>query len=157
MPTATVFERLCARLDQAGVAYEVSRHAPVRTSEEAAAVRGTPLSSGAKALLCKAGEDYALFVMPADRRLDGAVARRALGAKRLRFASAEEVATVTALAPGAIPPFGSLFGLSTWCDERLAEEPRINFNAGDRAISLGMNVADYLAVERPTLGRFTQE
>ena len=102
----TVFARLTALLDDARVPYAVTRHAPVRTSEEAAKVRGTPLSSGAKALVCKADERFVLFVMPADRRLDSAAVRRALGIRSLRFATPEEVAQRTALAPGAIPPFG---------------------------------------------------
>ncbi len=56
---------------------------------------------------------------------------------------------MTGLAPGSIPPFGSLFQLETWCDERLAEQPQINFNAGDHAISLSMTLADYVTAEQP--------
>src|SRR5262249_39382046 len=55
-PMSAVFERLRQKLEEAGVPFTVSRHAPVYTSEEAAAVRGTPLASGAKALVVKAGE-----------------------------------------------------------------------------------------------------
>jgi Ala-tRNA(Pro) deacylase len=80
--------------------------------------------------------------------------RKAAAIKSLRFASREEVEQLTGLAPGSIPPFGSLFGIDTWCDERLAEQPRINFNAGDHAISISMTCADYLAVEQPTLGLY---
>jgi Ala-tRNA(Pro) deacylase len=155
-PTPTVFDRLATLLDEDRVPYAVTRHAPVRTSEEAARVRGTPLSSGAKALVCKAGERFVLFVMPADLRLDSAAARRALGVKGLRFASAAEVERLTGLPPGAIPPFGRLFGLATFCDGRLADAGRINFNAGDRAISVAMDFADYVAVERPALGTFAR-
>jgi len=157
MESTSVFGRLTALLDAAGVPYAVTRHAPVRTSEDAARVRGTPLSSGAKALVCKAGERFVLFVMPADLRLDSAAARRALGVKGLRFATSEEVAGLTGLLPGAIPPFGQLFGLATVCDERLAAEATINFNAGDRGISVAMAAADYLAVERPALGRIAHD
>jgi hypothetical protein len=56
-------------LKQHGAAYEVLRHEPVYTSEQAAAVRGTPLSSGAKALICKGDEEFVMFVVPADRKL----------------------------------------------------------------------------------------
>jgi len=98
-----------------------------------------------------------LFVMPADRRLDSAAVRRTLGARHLRFATPEEVAQLTGLPPGAIPPFGALFGLPTYCDRAIADETTINFNAGDRAISVAMAATDYLAVERPTLGRFARE
>jgi hypothetical protein len=50
-----------------------------------------------------------------------------------------------------IPPFGSLFGLPTWCDERLADQQRINFNAGDHSISISMTYVDYLLVEQPRI------
>jgi Ala-tRNA(Pro) deacylase len=148
---ASVFERIEEKLRQAGVPFTVLRHAPVHTSEEAAAVRGTPLSSGAKALVVKAGEAFVLLVLPADRKLDSRKARAGLGARALRFATREEVERLTGLQPGAIPPFGSLFGLATRCDPALADTPSINFNAGDHAVSVQMACADYLAVERPQL------
>jgi len=119
-------------------------------------VRGTPLASGAKALICKADEQFVLFVMPADRRLDSREVRKQFGLRGLRFATREEVAALTGLEPGAIPPFGQLFNLPTYCDERLRMQPRINFNAGDHAISASVATSDYLAVERPAMGNFTQ-
>src|SRR5690242_6428109 len=104
---ASVFERIDEKLRQAGISFTVLRHAPVYTSEEAAVVRGTPLSSGAKALIVKAGEGFVLLVLPADRKLDNRKARAGLGVKAFRFASREEVERLTGLQPGAIPPFGS--------------------------------------------------
>ena len=153
--SATIFERIEQKLQSAGVPFTVLRHAPVYTSEEAAAVRGTPLSSGAKALVVKAGADFVLLVMPADRKLDSKKARAALGVKALRFATREEVAELTGLQPGAIPPFGSLFGLPTTCDPALSLNAAINFNAGDHAVSVSMTCADFLSVERPTLAELT--
>jgi Ala-tRNA(Pro) deacylase len=150
----SVFDRLRSLLDNKGVAYEVLPHAPVYTSEEAAAVRGTSLSSGAKALICKADERFVMFVLPADRKLASKEVRKREGIKSLRFASREEVQQITGLTPGSIPPFGSLFGLATCCDERLAQEPRINFNAGDHSISISMAYQDYVAVEQPRLGSY---
>ena len=153
----TVFDRLTTLLDAHGVAYDVLHHPPVHTSEEAARVRGTPLASGAKALVCRADDRFVLFVLPGDRRLDGRRVRKALGWKRLRFATPDEVAALTALAPGSIPPFGQLFALPTYCDDALAEQPRINFNAGDHARSVALAFADYAAVERPTRGRYAED
>jgi Ala-tRNA(Pro) deacylase len=152
----TVFERVSALLDGRGVAYQVLRHAPVYTSEEAAAVRGTPLSSGAKALVMKAGERFVMLVLPADRKLESKLARQALGVKSLRFATKEEVLELTGLTPGSIPPFGSLFNLPTYCEPALADNATINFNAGDHAISVAMRYADWLAVEQPTLAKVSE-
>ena len=152
----SVFERLSAKLTQAGVAFDVLRHAPVFTSEEAAKVRGTPLASGAKALVCKADEQFVLLVLPADRRLASKFVRKSAGVKSLRFATKEEVLELTGLAPGSIPPFGSLFKLPTWCDERLAEQTPINFNAGDHAISISLAYTDFVHIEQPRLGVFSE-
>src|SRR5437763_4261527 len=117
----TVFQRLAELLGQKSIPHDILRHAPVFTSEEAAAVRGTPLASGAKALICKADDRFLMIVLPADRKLASKLVRKATEAKSLRFASREEVEQLTGLVPGSIPPFGSLFNLPTWCDERLSE------------------------------------
>jgi Ala-tRNA(Pro) deacylase len=151
----TVFERVEEMLRQAGVPFTVTRHAPVFTSEEAAAMRGTPLASGAKALVVKAGDSFALLVLPADRKLESKVARASLSAKGLRFANAEEVDRLTGLKPGSIPPFGSLFNLPTHCDPALGANETINFNAGDHAISVHMTYADYLQAEKPSIHQLT--
>jgi Ala-tRNA(Pro) deacylase len=153
--SASVFDRLHDKLQQAGITFTVLRHAPVFTSEEAAAVRGTSLASGAKALVVKAGESFVLLVLPADRKLDSRKARASLGVKALRFATREEVEQLTGLQPGSIPPFGSLFGLPTSCDLALAANASINFNAGDHAISVQMNYADFIAIEQPRMVEIT--
>ena len=142
-------------LRRQGVEFQVLRHAPVFTSEQAAAVRGVPLASGAKALVCKMEDRFALFVIPADRKLDGKRVRQTLGSRSLRFATVEELSQLTGLAPGAVPPFGHLFGLATYCDSRMAGGEKINFNAGDHSISVSMRWVEYLRVENPTLGSFT--
>lgn len=152
--TTSIFDRLRALLDQNHVHYDVLRHAPVYTSEEAAQVRGTTLASGAKALICKADREFVLIVLPADCRLASKQVRKIRSLKSLRFASRDEVYRLTGLTPGAIPPFGSLFDMATWCDRRLGEQTAINFNAGDHEISIQMTFTDYERVERPLFGGF---
>ena len=155
MPTSG-FERVENLLRQHAVDFGVLRHEPVYTSEDAARVRGTPLASGAKALICKGDERFVMFVVPADRKLDSHAVRRAKGWRKLRFAKREEVSELTGLTPGAIPPFGSLFGLPTLCDQRLGANETINFNAGDHCLSVSMSYAAYLRVEQPEIGTFAE-
>jgi len=152
----SVFDRVENLLKEHGIAFQVLRHEPVYTSEEAARVRGTPLASGAKALICKGEDVFVMFVVPADRKLDSRAVRRAKGWRKLRFATREEVVELTGLAPGSIPPFGSLFTLPTLCDQRLGENEVINFNAGDHGISVSMKYADYVRVEKPELGELAE-
>ena len=97
-----------------------------------------------------------MFVVPGDRKLASKKIRVSKGWARLRFATREEVLEMTGLTPGSIPPFGSLFGLPTLCDERLGENDVINFNAGDHGISVSMRYADYVIIEKPELGTFAE-
>lgn len=154
--TTTVTDRLKQLLDAKQAEYHLSQHAPVYTSEEAAAVRGTPLASGAKALICRADGRFVMFVLPADRRLASKQVRREARIDSLRFATREEVLEITGLTPGSIPPFGSLFSLPTYCDAGLAQNQQINFNAGDHSISISMRYDDYLKVEQPSVGGFAE-
>jgi Ala-tRNA(Pro) deacylase len=150
-----VLERLRQSLSNAGVAVEELHHQAVYTSEEAAAVRGASLASGAKALLVKADGRFLLLVIPADRKLNSKKARESLGVKELRFANKEELLEQTGLTPGAVPPFGSLFGLTTYVDPALGEEPRINFNAGAQTVSFNISWQDYQSSEPIKLAALT--
>ncbi|MDE0025975.1 MAG: hypothetical protein OXP69_16300 [Spirochaetaceae bacterium] len=143
--------RVLALLRQAGAAFTEREHEAVRTSEEAAAVRGAPLHSGAKALVLKAADRFLLAVLPADCSLDSRALRGVAGTRRIRFANREELLELTGLTPGAVPPFGSLFGMETICDPKLADNGQINFNAGSHRHSVQIAYADWQAIERPRL------
>lgn len=152
----SVLQHLLEKLQANGVDFERLDHAPVFTSEEAAEIRGTTLASGAKALICKADGSFVMIVMPANLRLASKRVRKSESVRSLRFASRDEVSDLTGLQPGSIPPFGSLFGIPTWCDSRLQEQTTINFNAGDHAVSLSIPFAEYQRVESPRMGDFAE-
>lgn len=152
--TGSVTERLLALLTAGGAAFEVIQHPPVRTSEEAAAIRKTPPEQGAKALVFQADGRTVLLVVPGHRRLDTRAFKRAHSVKDLRLLPVPDLLTLTGLEPGAVPPFGSAFGFPTYADEGLLSEPRIVFNAGSRSVSVLLATADYVRLEQPTVGRF---
>ena len=142
---------MVAVLNEAGISFAHTHHEPVYTSKEAAQARGSSLHSGAKALIVKSGDKFLMAVMPADLSLDSGALRKLLGCRRLRFATQEEVLWLTGLTSGSIPPFGSLFGLPTICDQRLADNEHINFNAGSHTESIQMTFEAYIAVESPMM------
>jgi prolyl-tRNA editing enzyme YbaK/EbsC (Cys-tRNA(Pro) deacylase) len=155
--SASITERLLALLRDGDAEFEMMTHEPVRTSEEAARVRGTPLEQGAKALVCRADDCTALLVVPAHRRLDSRAFKRAFGVKDLRMISADDLQAEFGLEVGAVPPFGSLLGLQTYLDEGLLPQPRIAFNAGSRSTSVVLATQDYTRLEAPILGRFAAD
>lgn len=157
MTTEPVLERLLRLLTEQQADFSVLHHAPARTSEEAAQVRGTPLEQGAKALVFQADDRIVLLVAQAHRRIDTRAFKRAHGVKNLRMLAADELQARTGLEVGAVPPFGSLLGFPTYADERLLALPRIVFNAGSRTTSVLLATADYVRIEQPTVGRFAAE
>ena len=155
---AATHGKVVALLDSRGVAYGSSTHAAVRTSEEAAEIRGATLASGAKAMLLsvKPSNEFVLAVISAAAKMDSKLIKKVGGFKSSRFASEEEVFDITGCVPGAVPPFGSVWGLKTYMDSSLQDQgSEINFNAGLRTHSMRMSVADYLRVEEPVVGEFS--
>lgn len=152
----SVTERLEHWLREAGVAFEIFEHAPVHTSEEAARARGTRLEEGAKALVVRAEDRYVHLVLPAHLKADNALLRALLGTRKLRFATPEELSALTGCAPGAVPPFGNLFGLPVFVDEELCRNERVAFNAGSNSVSVTMRRGDLVRLSGATVCRFAR-
>jgi Ala-tRNA(Pro) deacylase len=131
-------------LTNAGVEFRTFQHEAVRTSEEAAAVRGTPLERGAKALVLECGDGLLLAVISAAAKVDFRALKQRIGVKRVQMASADRVRAVTGCEPGGVPPFGNLFGLRVIVDPSLLDNEWIDFNAGDRTRSVEMRADDFV-------------
>lgn len=153
---APLTRRILDLLDSRDVPHRLLRHEAVLTSEQASRVRGTPLEAGAKALVCHADDRVVLIVVPADARLDNRAFRQQAGVKNVRMIDAERVQELVGAPVGAVPPFGSLFGLPTYADHEVVERETIAFNIGARDVSVTMAGPDYAALEQPTLGRFAR-
>ena len=143
-------------LDREGVSYRQISHEPTRTSEDSARARGEALETGGKALLLKAGEYFALFVLSAALKLDSPAVKRRLEVKSLRFASAEELLELTGLVPGSVPPFGQpILPFDLYVDESIRANERIAFNAGSLTDSLVIQTQDYLRVAAGEVFKFS--
>lgn len=152
-----VTERLVRWLGDEGATFRLVEHAPALTSADAARMRGTPLEAGAKALVLLAADRPVQIVVPAHRRLDSARARALVGSRTLRFATPDELLALTGCAPGAVPPFGNLFGLPVLADEALARREELAFNAGSTSVSLLMRAADVLRLSGARMGALAAE
>ncbi len=147
MSAISVLDAIRAYLESKGVEFVEKHHEPTRTSDESARARGEPLRIGAKALLIKTDGRFRLFVLPADRKVDARAIKRHFGAKKLRFADAAELLTLTGLAPGSVPPFGEpILELELIADPALCDNDKVAFNAGSLTASIVMSSADYRRV-----------
>lgn len=156
--TISIIEAL---LTKHNISYKKFEHEPVRTSEEAAAIRPEyTQAQGAKALIVrvkKAGQKFFVqIVVPGDKKFDSAKACSVIGAHDIRFATEEEVATITdGVQPGGVPPFGNLWNLLVYCDQSLFDNEEIIFNAGDRAVSISLTADDWRRVVDPVVANLS--
>src|SRR5882724_4690577 len=139
-----VFEQIVAWLHAEGIAFRHVQHEPTLTSEESARARGEDVKVGGKALVVKVGEEFKLFVLSAALKFDSAAVKKKFSAKKTRFAERDELATLTGLAPGSVPPFGPpILALPLYVDPSILANEVIAFNAGSLTDSVIMPVADY--------------
>lgn len=138
-------QRIMNCIKQSNIWYFHMEHAPVRTSAQAAEIRGVPLSSGSKAILCctKSNNqiEYYLCVMSAFKQIDWKKLRKIIGKSAQMINNEDEVFHITGCIPGAVPPFGSLFigeKVQTVLDQSLIDQGELmNFNAVYLIILLG--------------------
>src|SRR5579871_5144429 len=108
-------------VEQAGLAYRVLKHGPVRALAEAANARGVEPADVIKTLVVRRGDDDFLFVLvPGDRTISCPKLRAQLGVSRLSMPDAAMAREVTGYERGTITPFGSLRPWPVIADERIA-------------------------------------
>lgn len=152
----SVLNHITELLVQSQLAYTSLHHEPTRTSEDSARVRNEDLSIGAKAIVMKVDKAFYLFVISADRKIDSKQIKKIFGAKRLRFASSDELMELTGLVPGSVPPFGKpVFDLDLYVDPSVLQNERIAFNAGSLTDSIIMKSADYQRLAKPQVIQFS--
>lgn len=108
--------------------------------------------------------EFALLVMSASKKLNNKQVKKILNCKNMKFANLESVWKITVnyiyfkkCFNGAVPPFGSIFGLKTFMDQSLKDQgDSINFNSGKRTNSVCMSLKDYLFVENPVICNFCE-
>ncbi len=156
MGDPAVLQAIRDLLNARGCIFREVHHEPTYTSEQSARARGESVRIGGKALLLKIEDVFRLFVLSAACQLDSAAIRRHFGVRTLRFARPEELADLTGLVPGSVPPFGApVLPFELFVDESITQNQRIAFNAGSLTDSIIMETGDYLEVARPTVFRFS--
>lgn len=129
-------------------------HEPVTTSEAAAGARASRIEQGAKALIVKADGKYYHLVISAALRVDNNKLRKILGTKQVRFARPDELYELTRCKPGAVRPFGNLFGLPVLLDNALLAEDTVYFNCGSHTVSLRMAREDLVKATEAKIADF---
>jgi Cys-tRNA(Pro) deacylase len=141
-------DRALAALDEAGVAYRVIEHGPVRSLAEAAAARGVDPVDVVKTLVVRRAElDYVFVLVPGDRTISWPKLRGLLGVSRLSLPDADAAREATGYERGTITPFGSATAWPVVADERLTGR-EVTLGAGEHEVAVAVHadaVIDALA------------
>lgn len=137
-------------LDNQGINYEIVPHRRSDTAQATASAAHIPASRLAKTLIVNVDGAMHMAVVPGYRRLDLALLKAASGASSVRLASeAEFLGRFPDCEPGAMPPFGNLYGLPVWVDEEVATRPEIVFNAGSHTELVRLAYTDFARLVAP--------
>lgn len=123
--------------------FQVLKHEPTPTSEDAARVRGLDLGTGIKALILKDKKtgDNVLVAIPADKKLDIKAVTAAYSElvnkdAKLEFENPVIIKERYGLEVGGVPPVGEVFGVKTLVDQSVFAQERVAFNNSDQSESL---------------------
>jgi len=139
--------RVHALLEERAIPFEVHTHERAVEAQRLAAAEGVSGWDVAKPVLLAISGQLAMAVVPASVHVDLAKASEVLGHSEVRLATEDEfVATFHDCEPGAEPPFGSLYGVPVFLDEKLRARERIVCRDGSHTESITLTVLDYLKV-----------
>ncbi len=134
------------------VDYEVIAHPVTYTAQETAASVHRPGKEVVKPVLVTDGENYALAVVDAPHQVDLDKFARVSG---MEGAVLSDEAVMRELfpdcEPGAMPPFGNLYGIKVYCDSHLEQDDTITFNACTHYEAVRMKWEDFKRIVKPVI------
>ena len=142
-------------LQDNGVYYGVVSHKPAYTAQRTAAVAHVHGREFAKTIVVKIDGICALAVLPSNEYVDLDALAFAFQAKKVELASEEDfVRLFPECEPGAMPPFGNLYGMKTYVSKDLTDKESIAFNAGSHTELIQIRFEDYKQLVDPMILEF---
>jgi Ala-tRNA(Pro) deacylase len=149
--------KLRAFLDSHGVKYSIVIHSRAYTAQEIAASAHVPGKELAKTVIVNIRGNLAMVVLPASRQLDFDLLEAIAGTKEISLADEKEFADLFPdCEPGAMPPFGNLYGMKVFAAEELEEDDEIAFNAGALTELVRMPYEQFRNLVNPVVCRLTR-
>jgi Ala-tRNA(Pro) deacylase len=143
-------------LHDQNVSFETLSHGATYSAQTLAQAVHVHGDEVAKTVLLRVDDGFVLAVLPATRSLNMHDVRTVLGAEHVKLATEEECgAEFTDCELGAIPPFGSQYGIRTLMDESLLEDEDIVFESNTHDEAIRMSTKIYVDLEQPMVGKFS--
>lgn len=143
------------RLDREHVHYETLPHSPAFRALHVARTLHVPEQQMAKVVIVKVNKQFVTTVLPAKWSVDLHGLRKMFGTHRVRLATEQEIKELFPdCEVGAMPPFGSLYGLPVYVDRSLTGDEHIVFEGGTHSEAIRMRYWDFAALAFPIVTEF---
>ncbi len=130
-------------LDAERIDYEIHEHDRSLTASATARAEKVDPRTFEKVVWVRSAEGGdALVVVDAEDLLDLKKARAVLKSGRVKLVPEDEIEELTPdCDPGAMPAVGKLFGLPTYADFAVRDDPEVSFNAGSHTFAVRVDRA----------------
>lgn len=137
-------------LDDNDIKYVSIMHSMAFTAVEVAKSAHIRSKFMAKTVILKINGELAMAVVPANFRVDIDLLKQAMQTGAVELASeAEFIRSFPDCEVGAMPPFGNLYDMPVYVDERVTENEQIIFNAGSHMELIQMDYRDFENLVKP--------
>ena len=145
-------QRLKEYLDDNYVNYECIKHLPAFTAQETAHISHIKDKELAKVVILKADGKFLMMVLPANFKVNLEKLRHEIKSDDLALATEYEFEDqFNDCELGAMSPFGNLYDLPIYADDRLCDDRSIAFNAGTHSELIRIDWKDYLKLAHPKI------
>ncbi len=129
-------------LNQYKISYRLATYPKkVKNSQEASAHIGLPIGQIAKSLIVKMKDNFLLFLLPSDKKLNTISIEKQLDAK-IKLATPDEVFEISGYNIGTVSPLLLKNDLKVYVDSSLLKFQEIGIGSGKKGIEIVLNPND---------------
>ena len=143
-------------------AYKIYDHGnftpQIRTPLDFASALGYPTPRITKTLFLRShdGQTHSAAVCSVDQRLDFESTADAIGAKRVKVASLDDLRSLTGYPSGGVSPLGLASGIAVVVDMQLFEYPTVLIGGGTAGIEIELSPAELVRISGATVQSITR-
>lgn len=152
-----MLKNLCDFLDSHKTRYTTVHHSQAFTAQEIAESAHVQSRDFAKTVIVKLDGKLAMVVLPASEKVDTDLLGSVSGSKKAEIAGENEFQShFPKCEIGAMPPFGNLFEMDVYVEEKMAANDNVVFNAGTHTELVQMSMKDFLDLIHPKIVRISK-
>lgn len=154
--SASMPKNLVRFLRKKKIHFEIRKHPKAFSSEETAQAAHVPGTALVKTVIVNAVGKHVMAILPSNRTVDLFKLSEVLGKNDLYIETEKEFKDLFAgCEAGALPPFGSLYGMPCYIDQRLYSQDFLYINAGNHEEYLEVPADEFLRAVKGIAADFT--